>query len=74
MRIKGKYVAEITITFDAKVDYDDGVDFETMKKTFCEETTPELKEMLCEEFFGLPPKMGNVEVRQVSAELHEVDE
>lgn len=32
MRIKEKYVAEITITFDAKVDYDDGVDFETMKK------------------------------------------
>lgn len=69
MRIKGKYVAEITITIDAEVPRNES---EIFKKRVCEELTPMLRELMDEEV--LDPEIGEAEVRQVSAELYEVDE
>ena len=69
MRIKGKYVAEITITIDTDVPIAESV---TLRKQFCEELTPMLRELMYDEV--IDQQMGNAEIRQVSAELHEVDE
>lgn len=69
MRIKGKYVAEITITIDAEVPRNES---EIFKKRVCEELTPMLRELMDEEV--LDQEIGNAEVRQVSAELREVGE
>lgn len=72
MRIKGKYVAEITITIDTKASLIEGMTFEQMREKVCEELTPMLRGLMYEEV--IDPQIGEAKVTQVFAELHEVDE
>lgn len=71
MRYKGKYVAQVTINFDVKVN-DRMRPFDEMKSMIENDLTPELKKIIREDFFD--DEVGSTEVEQLQADLRKEDD